>query len=216
MYNFCINTRLQCKVCIGCVVIVFEQPQRNLSFLGKPKEPLLFFFTNVLPRCCICYNLLRSHYRVTTNRTVSLPQSLPPNACCLMLSTKFVSLLWSPLTRWMYQHLLQPLNIGRCNMPLFFAFLYKNSSIANNKGTLNSPAFHSLFPFQRSLPCSLSLLSCSLPRRVASLLTQIFDAQLSCLLSPLPLPRLSGTLPVSATPMPDPNSINHPLFSKSA
>jgi hypothetical protein len=81
------------------------------------------------------------------------------------------------LTRWTYQHLLQPLNIRRCNMPLFFAFLYKNSAflpvptlscvlafIANNKGMLKTPAFQSLFLFLRSLPRSLS---CYLTRRVA-------------------------------------------------
>jgi hypothetical protein len=74
------------------------------------------------------------------------------------------------LTQWTYQNLLQPLNIGRCNMPLFFTFLYKNSaflpiptwscvlaSIVNNKGMLNPPAFQSLFPFLRSLPHSLLL-----------------------------------------------------------
>jgi hypothetical protein len=58
-------------------------------------------------------------------------------------------------------------------MPLFFAFLYKNSAflpiptlscvlafIANNKGTFNTPAFQSLFPFLKissSLSLSLSL-----------------------------------------------------------
>jgi hypothetical protein len=115
--------------------------------------------------------------------TITTTQCLLPHAQYHhpMPSAKFVFLLWSPLTQWTYQHLLQPLNIGRCNMPLFFTLLYKNSaflpipslscvlaSIANNKGTINPPAFQSLFPFLRSLPCSLSLYG-TLARRVTSL-----------------------------------------------
>jgi hypothetical protein len=113
----------------------------------------------------------------------------------------------------------------RCNTSCFFASLYKNNafcsiptlscemaSIAYNKGTLNTSVSSHCFPFSRSLPCSLSL-PLPLLESCLTCLPQIFGAQLIYLSLPLPLPRLSGTLPVSAMPTPDPNSI-HNVFER--